>query len=524
MSLDDEASRDALEERYTDLLRLQRGSNAVLDAQVKAGAASVKQADDALAQEIDRLIRREINPDILSSIAKAAWDVPDDTGFDRLAREAEAKIRLDLLSKEHGGPDAFRTAIKKGAEGLSVKEGDLEGLKATIGKLEKQLEPVRKFNQENSAYYHITQKNRAKIEDAGFLGFGGDHDFDQARKVVNRYNNVNGTRRGDYFYSADCFQDMENLRLAQESLPALEQEVALLQDRHLKRLLAYKEMDTAQAVLKEMGDSRDSDPELKKFREVLTQQLLTDKEFLSAFAGHAPSSMGGPLVLAALGAKIRHAIQNDLTGYQGLVQETTKLLEGPIGSVARAVNDPGVIDGVEKDIKAQAVMAGYRCLCNAAALRSLDAFRPEHVEGPASLTKDMRFHMKVQGGVDPAYIQKVCGLDSQLTALFNVNAERPQPDFKGVLSNLDSIRDRDRVYSKFLADMKENPDVVEAGFAAGKIDVLSFEGLLRRYISSGTTDQDKVVLLEEQAEEVDAIREERKKLGINPNGVQIPEI
>ncbi len=369
--------------------------------------------------------------------------------------------------------------------------------------------------------YRITAGNRKKLEDAGFFSKMGDESLAKACEAISTYNKKNGVRRGDYFHKANCFDDMDRLEAEKEELKGLEPEVEFLKDKHYRSLAAYKEVRDLDQVLADCGADKKKAVDLNSFQEEFCARLH-DEKYIACFARNTASGVGGAVILAALGASIRKKIQDNLTGYQENVREMTGHLEGPIGILAKNTAEQRPLDGIEQDIKSQALMAGYLCETAAAAFKSLTSFRPDHTEGPVSLGRDINMHMSVNGKVDPAYIHEICGMDRVLSKYFNVNARRPEPNFAEVLGNPDAVERIDRRFAKYLKDNANDEHVQDSGFSAGQFSTDSIElFLFNRYFAASASKEDVIEALEEEAKKVTEVQDEREKLGISRNGPDI---
>lgn len=506
------AAEDKLQERYYELLRLQRRVNQSLDTQIEESRQGLDDANQSLQREVDKLVRLDADPEIFKAIARAAWEAPDSQGFAKLAREIEAKIRLNKLTVQYGEPAAFRNIIKETGQKLDDREKDLTRLEGSIERLEKRLKPIQDFNRKNSV--EISMMTRDDIANSSWWENLESNAFTRAKKVVKGYNAK---------YQSNVYDDIDSLGKKRKEAEGLQAEISLLEDKKFQQLAAYKEVRDVQQVLSASGAKQGGKVDLEGFQAELCKRLANDS-FITCFAQQTPSGIAGPVILAALTAQVRQKIQDGLTGYKEQVHETTELLEGPIGTIARAVKTDSAIDGIERDIKSQAVLAGYFCECAAAAGKSLSQFRPDHTEGPVSLNRDMQMHMTINGKVDAAYIHEVCGMDRVLARYFNVGSNgQAAPDFKTVLSDPQAIDRMDRHYAKFLREMAADEDVNAAGFAAGQFDVISFEQFLGRYFPAGTTHQEVAEALKGEAREVEQVEQERTKMGISPEGPRLPE-
>jgi len=515
------SSEDRVNEKYYDLLRLQRRVNKTLDIHAGEAATALKEAEEGLAREVDRMIREDADASLFHAIEAAAQEVPDAAGFIRLAKETEAKVLLRYLSKEHGAPPAFRQSIQDSEHAIGEKEERLKALEANVAKLEKQLQPVRDHNSKN--HMNINEANREAIEGAGFFAKLNNEYLSEACSVTSAYASAHATWNGQNKVYGNCFDDIKRLNAAKKEIEGLGPEIGFLYDQHYRRLGAYREMRDVQRTLADLGADEKKPADMAGFQQELCKRLR-DPAFLTALSRHLPAGAGGDTVLAALGVMLRQDIVSNLENYRKQVRETTALLEGPIGTIAKATRVEDAIEGIGTDIRAQGVMAGYLCISAAEALKSIAAFRPEHKEGPASLRRDLLMHMATGGQVDPAYIHEVFRMDNALTRIFNVNAAQPMPRFSEILASPVSVERVDRHYASFLKKNADNEDINAAGFAAGQFDVISFEQFLGRYFPAGTTYDQLAAALENEAAEIEKVEDQREKMGIRRGGPRLPDL
>lgn len=516
----DGVDKGSLQDRYYKLLTLQKRVNHVLEIQADDGAAELRAADVTLAREVDKMLRLDSDPEIFKAIVRASWEAPDSEGFIKLAKITDAKIRLKALKGKYGTPSAFRKSIKAREEDICQKDDDLVNVQRNVKKLEKQLAPIVEHNQDRYTL-NISAHSREKIEESGFWdrvdpdNVFGSSNVGAAYKIVSAYK--------DKYWHSNCFDDMEELSRQKDKIKELTSEIDTMQDKHYQNLAAYKDVRDLQKVLKGYDVGENSSINLTAFQEGFCKRL-GDDDFIACFARETGSGVGGSIILAALTARIRHKIHDNLMAYKENVNETTKILEGPIGTIAKALNAERAIDGIERDINSQAMMAGYLCTCAAAAFKSLSSFRPEHTEGPISLKHDIHFHMVVDGGIDPAYIHEAYGMDRILTKHFNVNVTRPQPDFQKVLENPAAIERIDRHYAGFLRDHANDESVNTAGFSAGQFDDLSVQQFLGRYFNAGATQGEIKEELEKEASKVKENEKRIEKMEIKPDGPKMKAI
>lgn len=516
------SSQDSVPEKYYELLRLQRRVNKVLDVQVQDGAAELAAANEGLKREIDKLVRLDADTAIFRAIERAAWEAPDSGSFARLARETEAKVRLKLLTAEHGAPPAFRKSIRDSEQAIEQKEQRLKTLEESVAKLGEQLAPVFEHNN-NYSGLRIAAENREKIEAAGFFAKLNDEKLAATCNVVSTYAGQYAYWEGQNQYKANCFDDMARLAAEKKEIEGLRPEIEFLMDKHYQRLGAYREVRDVQRILQECGAEEKKPVDLAAFQQELCMRLQ-DGNFLNCFARETASGVGGGVILAALGVTLRRQVNDRLTAYQKQVREATTLLEGPIGTIARATRVERAIEGIERDIRAQALMTGYLCISAADTLKALSSFRPEQAEGPASLKRDIQIHLAANGGVDPAFIHEVFGMDRTLAGIFNVNAARPVPRFREILANPVAAERIDRHYAAFLRENAGDEEVHGAGFAAGQFDIISFERFLGRYFPAGTTYDQLAAALASEAESIEAVDDRRESMGISRGGPRLPDL
>lgn len=509
------------EASYRDLVRLQRRVNQVIDSGIEESNAAVQDADNALMREIDKLIRFDAGPDVFQAIERAAWDAPDSEEFAELAKGTAANARLAFLSRRYSDPESLAEKIEEAKIALDEKEERLEQLTKNTQRLTEQLKPVMSHN---NGYYNmkLNETNRKKIEDGSrFLGsWRRSDELDAAYKLYTAYGNKNGVRRGDSFRRANCFNDMKQLEEEKQELKDLAPDIKAARADYFQQLSAYQELRDIRQALRESGTKEDRSVNLDAFKEEFGKRLQDDR-FITSFARHVPSGVGGPLILAALNAQIRHKIQDSLVRYHDHVTAMTEHLEGPIGKIAADRKTKRSFAGIQKDIESQAMMAGYLTESSAAAFRSLADFRPEHMEGPKSLKRDLQMHMAVNGEVDPAYIHEVCSLDQTLAKHFNVNRRRPRPDFEKVLGNAVTLERLDYDYAEHLKEHAGDGHLKSVGFAAGQFRADSIEEFLggSTHFSASATDDDLIDALHEEASKIqDNNADEPSAKRARPNG------
>jgi|GEM_PF-2607319 len=511
------APQDDIQERYYGLLRLQRRVNKVLDAQAEEGESELSTAQETLKREVDKLVRLDADPAVFRAIERAAWEASGSQEFAKLARETDAKMRLAAFTAQHGSPPAFRKAIADSEAALKQKEENLQTLEKNLAIYKERLKPIFAYNH-NGDYnaLKICEENRKEIENTGFFT---KEKVQAAANVVYAYNKANG-----HYHNYDCkhcLNDMASLAATEKEIEALKPQIVHHTDLHYRKAGAYRELRDVQRILHECGADEAKPADMEAFQSGLRERLL-DPNFLSCFARNTVSGAGGEVLLAAQGVTVRQQIHDHLSSYRKQVADTTALLEGPIGSIARATGVQRAIDGIEKDIRAQALMAGYLSICAADALKSLASFRPDEIEGPASLRRDIQIHMAANGGVDPAWVHEVLQMDRALTAVFNVSATRPEPRIADVLKNPVSVERIDRHYAAFLRENAADEEVNASGFAAGQFDLVSFEKFLGRYFPAGTNYDQLAAALATEAGEIEEVENERAAAGITP-GARLPE-
>ena len=512
------SNNEELEEKYYDLLRLQRRVNQVLDSQVTDCDQDLESAKDHLAREVEKLVRFESGPEIFKAIARAAWEAPDSESFAELANTVEAKVRLKRIMSRYGTPDAFTHSLSEEQEEISNKEKRAAKLEESISKLEKRLEMIDEYHLKNRSSLKISLDTQKRIEDYGF--FSSDSYAGYAASVVKKYAKKYAVGES----RANCFKDMARLAQERAELESLEPAIAFAKDQHFKNLAEYKEVREIQDKLGVKGSIHSARFNLGAFQQEFIERL-GDKNFIACFARETASGVAGDVILAALSTNMRQNISDDLISYRDNVRGMTELFEGPIGILAKNSGRQRSIDGIEQDVRAQALVAGYLTEQAAASFKALRTFRPEHTEGPISLSRDLQMHMAVNGDVDPAYIQEVLGMGQLLTKYFNVNASRPQPDFKKVLGNPNAVERIDRRFAAYLKENAADKQVADAGFAAGQFNTNSVEVFLKgRYFKASAQPEEVISALQEEADKVDKVRKTREKHGIDPNGPDVPDV
>ncbi|MCB9991476.1 MAG: hypothetical protein H6867_08865 [Rhodospirillales bacterium] len=514
-------AQNDLHDRYYELMRLQRDVNHTLDVQVAEVTATAKDLQTALNRNIDKWLRHDDDQGLFAAISRAALDASESSEFSRLAAEVSAKMRLKQIAKTYGTPDSFHKIVTDARDELAEREARHEKLTQNIERLEKQLGVFDEHNRKNPAYA-VKLSMRKTHENAGMFDRMGSEGLSGAHTLIKQYASAYAVRQSrDYSTPADCFNDMELLEKERDELRGLKPQIKLLQEQHYRQLAEYKEVRDLQETLQDMNIRENSSVPLNDFKTALIQKL-DDQGFLKAFARETPAGAGGDMILAAAMARTGQKIAANLTAFQEQVKKTTELLEGPVGSIAKAMRKENALDLMAEDVEAQAVMAGYLGTCAMEAASHLSQFRPDYIEGPQSLARDIQLYLVIKGGVDPAYIHEVCAMDKLLTGHFNVKSYRPQPNFQVVLSEPRLIDRINPDFAGFLKEKSKDDSLGRAGFKAGELRYASFDMLLGRYFSASATSQEMIDALQAEADSIEDMNDKREKLGIDRGGPRLP--
>jgi len=371
------------------------------------------------------------------------------------------------------------------------------------------MEFIREAN-EGLRRYLLTLNNKDRIEAEGFLSRGN---YQEAAKIVKAYGREFGRRTHNGFMPADCFRDMIEHEEVREEQNVLKQELSQLGDQYYKQAGMYQERRTLGSI---MTDRSRSGLDLDKFQDEFVGKLK-DERFLNSFARALPSGQAADIIEMAVKLNLRQSVLNYTKAFEATVDETTRLLEGPIGIFAKHAENDSTYDGIERDVRAQAIMAGYLSQCAADISNVLEDFEADHIDGPSSLRRDVMMQMGLKAKIDPAYLSHVCGIDKTLAGYFNVKARNPRPDFEGTLEAPSNVAMMDQTYAAFLSDNKNDEIVNRAGFSSGHIDRVSFETLLCRYFSTRTTIEEITEEIETQAQKMIDEQEAEESSKIDQN-------
>lgn len=514
---EDGESRDDIADRYYEMLRLARRVDTVMAARLETAGKDMFAAKSNLARDLAQMVGPGSERSLLGAIETLAESGLSDDAFLSLARKARAMATLRDTAATYGPSIVQQQALDDKSEKLSKQKESLRALQKRVGELEARLEPITSHNQGLTYSSQISAANRKEIESYSSF-FSDGNKWQSASELVKQYRKRHSTQ----MEIVSCFDDMAELEKGKGEMSTLKAQIRTLDEDVKKRQIAWFDTKEALQMLGteniEGGMARAFD----QFRARL-QEKLDNPRFVRLLAGAIGTEKAGAVVLSSVRAAMCKKIVDNLTLWQSRVNEGTKLLEGPIGSIARAAGTQRTLDGIEHDVTMQSLMAGYLCQSAAMALDALKTFRPDHVEGPVSLMRECEMHMIVSG-VDAAYVHEIFGLDQTLAAVFNVNAVRPVPDFRRILGAATAVEREDMHYARFLSDSAGNEELAAAGFSAGRMDVVSFEKFLGRYFPTGTTLSGirEALLAEEKS--IESVRDKRREMGIPPDGAKPPGI
>lgn len=412
-----------------------------LNGQIEALAQELPKADEQLKREVEKLIETASgdDPSVLQALTDSVHDMEGKSDLSAKLERFAAQSRLRQLVAKHGTIDVVRVDLEKQQADVKTEKGKLQNTMNTIHAYEKRMKPINEHNKDYSSF-SINEDHKDRLQNTGTLASIFDSDCDDAfrtaRSAYKAYTHYDssGTETRDYF------DDLDSLKKERAAEKVQTQIVQAAEDLHFQTVGDFTQMLDCQKIV-ESG----SVPSQDELRKIYSEKFRND-DFVRVASKYLSNKDSAPVFSAAAMATTQHALDTELKKVRDDVAKTASALEEYSGA------QPNDWDDLAADIKDQVMLGGYMALSSDRMRKALTFFKPDVVEGPLSLKRDLQIHLMTEGHVDPAFVHEITGLDRHFARALGVNTALPNPDLKSVLSDPAELERLDRRLAAFLRE------------------------------------------------------------------------